>query len=266
MRGYLVFFPAADVRIAGLHNLYAITEQLTRKYGRPMNESSGPVRTCFRDPIADIFDAARFLDAAVSAHLGGRRDLAEELIRLSNMPAIRAWTESIWGAKSPYVKVSTSRVPSSALPLDRRAEMRMPVPALMKALLERDGHHCRFCGIPVIRKEIRERIRAAYSNVQIWGEKNIDQHAAFQAMWVQYDHLVPHALGGTNDLDNLVITCAPCNFGRMSAVNDCSADGRAVAATAVCHLVKEVLNAALSRRRSTKKPDRPYFKKRSSSH
>jgi 5-methylcytosine-specific restriction endonuclease McrA len=35
-------------------------------------------------------------------------------------------------------------------------------------------------------------------------------------MWLQYDHLLPHARGGTNDLGNIVITCAPCNFARMN--------------------------------------------------
>lgn len=35
-------------------------------------------------------------------------------------------------------------------------------------------------------------------------------------MWLQYDHLLPHARGGDNNLDNIVITCAPCNFGRMN--------------------------------------------------
>ena len=34
-------------------------------------------------------------------------------------------------------------------------------------------------------------------------------------MWLQYDHLLPHSRGGNNDLENLVITCAPCNFARM---------------------------------------------------
>jgi hypothetical protein len=34
-------------------------------------------------------------------------------------------------------------------------------------------------------------------------------------MWVQYDHLLAHANSGTNDLDNIVITCGPCNFGRI---------------------------------------------------
>jgi 5-methylcytosine-specific restriction endonuclease McrA len=35
-------------------------------------------------------------------------------------------------------------------------------------------------------------------------------------MWLQYDHLLPYARGGNNDLDNIVITCAPCQFGRMN--------------------------------------------------
>lgn len=34
-------------------------------------------------------------------------------------------------------------------------------------------------------------------------------------MWAQYDHLLPHAKGGTNELNNMVLTCAPCNFARM---------------------------------------------------
>ena len=35
-------------------------------------------------------------------------------------------------------------------------------------------------------------------------------------MWLQYDHLLPHARGGGSDLDNLLITCAPCNYARWN--------------------------------------------------
>jgi 5-methylcytosine-specific restriction endonuclease McrA len=34
-------------------------------------------------------------------------------------------------------------------------------------------------------------------------------------MWAQYDHILPHSRGGTSELSNMVVTCAPCNFGRM---------------------------------------------------
>lgn len=84
-----------------------------------------------------------------------------------------------------------------------------------RQLHQRDGYHCRFCAIPVIRKEIRQRFCKLYPQVSIWDKKNVEQHAAFQAMWAQYDHVVPHARGGGDDLDNLVVTCAPCNYGRM---------------------------------------------------
>jgi len=172
-------------------------------------------RTCFRDPIPEIADAARYLDAAISAHLIGRRDVADELIRLADMPAIKEWTESIWGSKSPHVKCRVISGDPQQLPGQHRVKERMPTQAEKRTLLKRDGYHCRFCGIPVIRGEVRERIRRVYPGALRWGSKNNDQHAAFQALWVQYDHLLPHARGGNNELDNMVITCGPCNFGRV---------------------------------------------------
>jgi hypothetical protein len=93
----------------------------------------------------------------------------------------------------------------------------MPNCAEKVVLYRRDGHHRRFCGIPVIRREVRKRIMSVYPAAVPWGDKNAQQHAAFQLMWAQYDHVIPHARGGTNDLHNVVISCAPCNFARMSS-------------------------------------------------
>lgn len=171
-------------------------------------------RSCLRDPIPEIFDAARYLDAAVSAHLAEAPKLAEELINLADMPIIREWTESLWGSNSLYINIRD--IPNSPpnLPKDKRVIVRMPTSTEKAQLHERDGFHCRFCGIPVIRKEVREAIKKFYPKALLWGSKNVEQHAAFQAMWLQYDHLLPHARGGDNELSNMVITCAPCNYGR----------------------------------------------------
>ena len=91
----------------------------------------------------------------------------------------------------------------------------MPGADVRRQLHARDGYHCRFCGVPVIRKVVRQKFASLFPALKIWGSKNIHQHAAFQAMWAQYDHLVPHSRGGSSDMENLVITCAPCNFARM---------------------------------------------------
>ena len=173
-------------------------------------------RLCLREPIAEIAEAARHLDAAVTAHLQGDSRLAGDLIRLADMPVIREWVESLWGKSSPYVQYRPVPDAPLALSNELRGTERMPTAKEKKALHLRDGYHCRFCGIPVIRSEIRLRIRKAYPHALPWGRYNKDQHAAFQAMWAQYDHVLPHARGGTNDPSNVVLTCAPCNFGRMN--------------------------------------------------
>lgn len=96
----------------------------------------------------------------------------------------------------------------------------MPDKAALRAVVWRDGHHCRFCGIPVIRSEVRNHLRKLLPEAVRWGRSNASQHTAFQAMWLQYDHIVPHARGGDNSIGNVVVTCAPCNYARMDYTLD----------------------------------------------
>ena len=56
---------------------------------------------------------------------------------------------------------------------------------------------------------------AQYPKSAVWGNWNADCHAALQAMWAQYDHVVPFTQGGDTHIDTLIDTCAPCNFSRM---------------------------------------------------
>jgi 5-methylcytosine-specific restriction endonuclease McrA len=177
-------------------------------------QQSTTARRCLREPIPEIADAARLLDAAVTAHLVGRRDLAEQLIRLADMPAITDFGESLWGIKSPHREYRAVAGAPPSIPKEQRSAERGPNSALKRALILRDGYHCRFCGMPVIRKEVRERIRKVYPDALRWGATNAQQHAAFQVMCTNYDHIVPHARGGSSDLTNMVITCAACNYGR----------------------------------------------------
>ena len=174
-------------------------------------------RPYFRDPIPEIFEAAELLSQAVDAHLvtGGRCDKARELIKQADMQIVWDWTELIWGKEKLEIHRKRT-VEGAPRKLDKNEQdpRKEPRKQVKQALIERDGHQCRFCGIPVIRKEIRKAIGRQYPDELKWRSSNREQHAAFQCMWLQYDHILPRSRGGLTDFDNLAITCAPCNFGR----------------------------------------------------
>ena len=81
------------------------------------------VRQCLSEPIAQIKDAARYLDAAVSAHLQDKRAIAEELFRLADMQEIRRWTKSICANSEIHVR---HRSTEPTLAKELRTKERMP--------------------------------------------------------------------------------------------------------------------------------------------
>jgi HNH endonuclease len=173
-------------------------------------------RVCLRIAINEIAVAADYLNDAVTAHILGNGSLAEDLIKAASIVAIREWVESLWGKSSPYVQYRHVPEAPAAISRAQRQRLRMPTSAEKRTLHMRDGYHCRFCGIPVIRAEIRNLLRKLYPDALPWPNTNKAQHPAFQAMWAQYDHVIPQARGGGNDLENIIVTCAPCNFARMN--------------------------------------------------
>lgn len=174
----------------------------------------------FREHIPEMADAARYLDAAVSAHLSGRQGLAEELIRAADMPILRQWLDSIWGKNSPYVQPRLDSSSPNLVAPEGKTRARMPTKQDLSRLIARDGFHCRICGMPLVRAEVRKHLHAFYPEALPWGSTNSKQHAAFQVFWYQYDHLIPHARGGNSDIGNMIAACAACNYGRMQYTLD----------------------------------------------
>ena len=178
-------------------------------------------RECLRNPIPEIFEAAMLLDRAVAHHMAGNRNEAARLILQTDRDDIRAFTESLWGSKAAnpdqptYIRWrSISGLPEPAEGnLDRKRE---PNRSDEYAIVARWGRHCVYCGVPLIRNAIPKALQAAYPDLMIWSpsNRNAEQHAAFQLMWMQFDHVVPHSRGGRTDIENVVVTCAPCNYGK----------------------------------------------------
>lgn len=136
------------------------------------------------------------------------------------MEAVRAWTESLWGRQTDrpdriaHAGFRTVEGAPTRLARPDRVPVRIPNGAERKALIARWGHACAFCAMPLIRGEVRTAMRRHYPDALRWGDTNQTQHAGFQCFSLQHDHLLPHSHGGGNGIDNVAITCAPCNYGR----------------------------------------------------
>jgi hypothetical protein len=175
------------------------------------------LRVCLRPPIPEIAVAAGLLNDAVTAHLDGRFSEAVRLIEQANMRPIMEWSWSLAGKFSEYNSPRFRLGKSSEVPAAQREKIRMPSSEYKRMLHDRFGYHCCFCGTPVIRKEVRNRLLSLYPDAIPWhGEKELAKHAAIYVMVAQYDHVVPHSRGGRNDLENIILTCLPCNYGRMN--------------------------------------------------
>jgi hypothetical protein len=171
-----------------------------------------------KEPIPEIFEAARLLSEAVDAHLVGDGSRADRLIREADMPAIADWVLPLtWINETKLADIRFREVSGAPVTLAKadRIPVRMPTAELKAELIALYGYNCAFCGIPLVTAEVRKALTAAYPEAARWGAKDPLQHAALLSMWLQFDHVLPHSRGGDNSLSNIVVTCAGCNYGRM---------------------------------------------------
>lgn len=180
------------------------------------DQHSDGERDCFGPPIPEIFEAALHLDAAVEAHLSGDAERAASCLRKADIPSIGEWLDSLWlGQDTPARGIRPVSGLPPVLPREQRHQPRDAPAAMKRALVARDGHHCRFCGIPLVRAEVRKELTRLYPEEARWTSTKVqDQHRGLQALWLQYDHVVVHSRGGETSMSNIVVACAACNYGR----------------------------------------------------
>jgi hypothetical protein len=169
-----------------------------------------PKRSLFERPaLAD--EAADLLGAAVHAALLDQDDLAVSLLQAANRSELREFALDCMLTQALRLRRETTRNP---LYPRNKAHLRMPSTAAQRQILERDAHRCRFCGVRVAALGVRSALSRFYPKAVPWPSGDREKHGAFLALNATIDHLVPHARGGSNDLQNLVTACWPCNFGR----------------------------------------------------
>ena len=179
--------------------------------------SSEPSRCSIREPVPEIFEAWYLLSAAADAHLNGDVVAAATLFTKADMPAVYDWAWADWQKPSLNIRIPKPENDYCKLPKSELDPARAPKKATKQAVLARDGYRCRYCGIPVIDADIRKLVHELYPEAVPWASSAPEkQHSAFSCFWLQYDHVVPHSHGGRSDEDNVVISCALCNFGKLN--------------------------------------------------
>jgi 5-methylcytosine-specific restriction endonuclease McrA len=168
-------------------------------------------RDCLIPRFPELDLAIDHLAEAADAVLSDDIDLARNHLRQANVPKLRNLAVRAMGPNDHELhRLRHAQLP----PKSTKPQLRMPGQAVTASVFERDGWRCRFCGVRVVVPAARSALACAVSDALCWLGPNEVLHAAFLYVSATLDHVVPHSRGGTNDPDNLVTACWPCNFGR----------------------------------------------------
>lgn len=170
------------------------------------------LQPCLLPPPSEVLRAGLFLNMAATLHLAGDIAGAEQAIRNADIQDCAVWADRLWGKGGPWSRPRREDQPPSQPGIGPRHESKQ----LENAIVDRDGHWCRFCGIGVVRREVRRLLHLTYPDALRWGPANRDKHSGFLALTACFDHLLPYSRGGETSLDNMVLCCWPCNNGRAS--------------------------------------------------
>jgi hypothetical protein len=169
-------------------------------------------RYCLLPPGPENELAARLLGEAADALLRNEVELAARLIRQADLEPIRARAIRMVGRMS--LEVHRTKHRPATRPKSERAPGRMPSAAKQRAVFERDGWHCRFCGTPVISRDARRILARRFPAEANCSGKEFARHAALYAMAASLDHVEPHSRGGLHEDTKFVTACYCCQFGR----------------------------------------------------
>lgn len=178
-----------------------------------VNPREWPINNCIKLPN-EAFEAVEHFKSAVYSFLEGNREAAiQHIDNISNELLIN-WFIEHGQMSGRHRKIVIQLDRPSAIPFESRDPVRSPS-KLQNQVFERDGYICRYCGIQLVSQVfLKKFIKVLDYHKFRKGNTNLEQHAVIHFLWPVADHVIPWNLGGRTSLDNLVSSCATCNYGK----------------------------------------------------
>lgn len=181
-----------------------------RSTAPPLYSPGMPDRS-FLPALPTAIAAVRVFRQACAHIRDGNSAHAAELIRSLDDIALRAHYDNVQAeCGRRLASAATAQTPIDP----EKASERMPGAAIQRSILERDGWRCRWCTTPIIIPVANNRMTRELPDLYPRGTKNVEIHGLIMCSQGSIDHVIVHSLGGTNDPDNLVTACWPCQFAR----------------------------------------------------
>lgn len=152
---------------------------------------------------------------AVRITAAGKVDEGRRMLATIPSDRIREWCVEHGQMSGRFRVQGTGRITTDPSAPEPAKGPRNPSASMSRAVFERDGYRCRYCGLPVVPREVM----IAFGNVVGeehfgTGRANEERHGAALVSWAQVDHVVPFTQGGGTTMHNLVTACWSCNYGK----------------------------------------------------
>ena len=170
------------------------------------------LRRSFLPAIPEYGIAADLLSRAADAALSGDLVTCAEYLTRADLRPLRDFAFRVAGRIDSTIHRQSGNPKFEAVP--RASRPRMPSTGEQMKVMQRDGFRCRFCESRVIVKDAYRIFTRLLPLQARAGSTNEENHFGLSTLTASIDHLLPYSRGGTNDRENLVTACGPCQFGR----------------------------------------------------
>ena len=165
-------------------------------------------------PPSWIEEQIKIFANAVNEFANGNRELCLEKIASMRGHDFCEWYIEHGQMSGKHRKNALSILKPELIAEELRDPLRAPK-KYQDEVFHRDGYRCRYCGIRLISQKLMKLfIKKLDSSEFQKGSTNLTTHGIIHATWPVADHVVPWNLGGRTNLENLVASCAACNYGK----------------------------------------------------